>query len=416
MDRESAVSRNFFLALVLSVAIIIVAVVIALLLFPPAPGGVPSFSANAESSGGFVYLYHDGGDDLFEGTTAFLVNGRQVPRNAVTYLHGQDWPWSEGETIRLDHPAAGTPETVEVLSVRGGEQVVVYSYQWKAPPTLIPTATGTPGSIPQTPPGIPGGTTVPATPPAAPVPPVARFSGSPREGGAPLTVQFEDLSSGEPNSWLWSFGDGGGSSEKSPSHLYVEPGDYSVGLTVSNSLGSNTRIQSSYITVSGAAVQDVYLESGTAYLLPAGSFMFRVTGPGASIKIGGKEYLFEDGDQVELYPGDVTTGTISVNQEGIAEFSFSDVRMMVNGEEARNGIVSDIRVPGYDGLGSTMTIVIPSPDPTMVLFIDGRKVMPPGSGKIVLAGIGAESSDGMFLSAKSGSLSFTGSAGISTME
>src|SRR5512139_839911 len=101
MDRESAVSR-IFLALILSVVIIIVAVVIALLLFPPAPGGIPSFSANAENSGGMVYLYHDGGEDLSEGSTIFLINSRQVPRNAVTFLHGQHSPWTERETIRLD--------------------------------------------------------------------------------------------------------------------------------------------------------------------------------------------------------------------------------------------------------------------------------------------------------------------------
>jgi PKD repeat protein len=422
MDRESAVSR-IFLALILAVAIIIVAVVVVFLLFPPVSGGIPSFSANAESSGSLVYLYHDGGDDLFEGTTAFLVNGRQVSRNAVTYLHGQDWPWSEGETIRLDVPAAGTPQTVEVLYVRGGEQVVVYSQQLTVGPTPSPTATRLPESVPPTPPGTPGGISVttpatagPTSPATEPVPPAALFTGSPREGGSPLTVQFKDLSIGEPDTWLWSFGDGKGSPERNPSHLYVEPGNFTVGLTVSNSQGSNTRIQSSYITVVGTMGQSVYLQSSTAYLLPDGSFQFRVTGPGASIKIGGTEYLFAEGDRVELFPGDVTTGTISVNQEGISEFSFSDVRMMVNGTTVREGIVSAIRVPDYDGLKSTMTIMIPSPDPAMLLFVDGRKVMPPGSGKIVLAGIGAEGSDGLFLSAKTGSLSFSGSAGISTGE
>ncbi|NTV00507.1 MAG: PKD domain-containing protein [Methanoregulaceae archaeon] len=208
-------------------------------------------------------------------------------------------------------------------------------------------------------------------------------------------------------------GEGRGSPEKNPSYVYGEPGDYTVSLTVSNSQGSNTRIQSSYITVKELTVQDVYLESSTASVLPGGSFRFVVTGPGGTIKIGGTEYRFQDGDVVELYPGDVTSGTISVNGEGIAEFSFSDVRMTVNGVEVRKGIVSDIRVPDYRGLSSTLTIVVPSPDPLMILFVDELKVRPPGSGKIVLSGIGPDGSGGMYLDAKSGSLSFTGSAGVS---
>jgi hypothetical protein len=105
-----------------------------------------------------------------------------------------------------------------------------------------------------------------------------------------------------------------------------------------------------------------------------------------------------------------------VNQQGIAEFSFSDVRMIVNGEEVRKGIVSGISVPDYSGLSSTMTIIAPSPDPLMILFVDGIKVKPPAAGRIIFAGIGPESSGGMYLEAKSGSLSFTGGAGVSTLE
>ncbi len=416
MDRESAVSR-IFLALILSVVIIIVAIVIALLLFPPSPGGIPSFSANAESSGGMVYLYHDGGDDLLEGSTTFFVNGIQVPRNAVTFLHGQDWPWTEGETIRLDEQVSGPPEQVEVVYVKGDDRAVVYSHSWEATPAPPPPVTVVTGSISPTPTvtAIPTVITArPTPPPTTTVLPEARFSGNPRDGSSPLTVQFEDLSTGEPDSWLWKFGDGRGSSERNPTHVYVDPGVYTVSLAVSNGQGSNTRIQSSYITVKTPVVQDIYLQSSTAYVLKGGSFRFLVTGPGGSIKIGGKEYAFRVGDWVELYPGDVTSGTISVNEAGISEFSFSDVLMMVNGGEMRKGIVSDIGVPDYGGLSSTMTVVVPSPDPLMELFVDGVKVKSPSSGEIVLGGIGPESSGKMHLSTKIGSLSFTGSAGVST--
>ncbi len=59
-------------------------------------------------------------------------------------------------------------------------------------------------------------------------PPVADFSGSPTSGVAPLTVNFSDLSSGNPTSWSWTFGDGGSSTAQNPSYQYDDPGTYTV--------------------------------------------------------------------------------------------------------------------------------------------------------------------------------------------
>jgi PKD repeat protein len=434
MERESAVSRNIFLALIVSVVIIVAAVVIVFVLFPPAPVAVPAFSANAERSGTLVYLYHDGGDPLQERTTAFRINGMIVPKDAVSFLHGQNWPWTEGETIRIDDPAVGSPGDVEVLYTGGKTGVVVYSSQFTAlpattPVTPVPSIMGAqtpvqPTGIPATPaipPTMPvSSSTTPITVPATPVttstgtgprPPVALFSASPREGTAPLQVQFTDLSSGSPDQWIWNFGDGSGANEKNPSHLYPEPGNYTVSLAVSNSFGSNTRIQSSEIVVASTAMHEVYLQqSSTGYLLPDGYFQFVVTGPGASIKIGGPEYQFHQGDLVQLFPGDVSSGSITVNQNGIVGFSFTDVRMLVNGKAVRAGTVSGISVPSYSGLKSTFTIVIPPGDASMQLFVDATKVPPSYPEQITISGLGADSSGSMFLSTKTMSITFHGGA------
>jgi PKD repeat protein len=63
-------------------------------------------------------------------------------------------------------------------------------------------------------------------------------------------VQFTDKSTNTPTSWAWSFGDGGTSTAKNPSHTYTKEGTYTVKLTVSNKCGSDTEIKDNYITVS----------------------------------------------------------------------------------------------------------------------------------------------------------------------
>ena len=75
------------------------------------------------------------------------------------------------------------------------------------------------------------------------------FSGNPLEGTVPLAVQFEDLSSGEIDSYAWSFGDGGTSEEQHPTHVYEDVGDYTVSLTVTGGSGSVTETKEDYIQV-----------------------------------------------------------------------------------------------------------------------------------------------------------------------
>lgn len=61
----------------------------------------------------------------------------------------------------------------------------------------------------------------------------ANFSGAPRSGVNPLSVTFKDLSSGNPDTWNWSFGDNSTSNEQNPIHTYSVSGLYTVELTAS---------------------------------------------------------------------------------------------------------------------------------------------------------------------------------------
>jgi len=80
-------------------------------------------------------------------------------------------------------------------------------------------------------------------------PPEADFIGKPTCGPAPLSVNFTDTSSGNPDSWSWSFGDGAGSTTKNPIHIFTKPGKYSISLKVGNPGGNDSKTRNDYITV-----------------------------------------------------------------------------------------------------------------------------------------------------------------------
>ncbi|MDD1705698.1 MAG: PKD domain-containing protein [Methanoregulaceae archaeon] len=83
-------------------------------------------------------------------------------------------------------------------------------------------------------------------------PPAANFTANRTSGSAPLAVAFTDLSTGFPESWTWSFGDGTSSSEQNPVHRYTTAGFFTVNLTVTNTEGSDTLSRSDYIQVTSS--------------------------------------------------------------------------------------------------------------------------------------------------------------------
>lgn len=85
-------------------------------------------------------------------------------------------------------------------------------------------------------------------------PPVASFVSSGTSGAKPLTVKFVDSSTHSPTSWVWSFGDGGSSTEQNPTHVYATKGKYTVTMTATNSGGSNTVTKDDYVSVSEESV------------------------------------------------------------------------------------------------------------------------------------------------------------------
>lgn len=71
--------------------------------------------------------------------------------------------------------------------------------------------------------------------------PTADFVVDQVSGQAPLSVGFENRSSGEILEWFWDFGNGETSTDPNPTHLYDNAGTYTVTLTVSDDQFSDSR-------------------------------------------------------------------------------------------------------------------------------------------------------------------------------
>nr|WP_303716367.1 NosD domain-containing protein [Methanoculleus marisnigri] len=84
--------------------------------------------------------------------------------------------------------------------------------------------------------------------------PVAGFTANVTAGEAPLAVQFNDTSTGNPSSWLWTFGDGNTSTGQHPVHTYTLPGNYTVTLSVDG--GLSTATEPGYIKVTPVHLGD----------------------------------------------------------------------------------------------------------------------------------------------------------------
>ncbi len=86
--------------------------------------------------------------------------------------------------------------------------------------------------------------------------PVADFSAPIRtKCEPPLTVNFQDLSTGGAVSWQWDFGDGNTSTIQNPAHTYTGYGSFTVTLIAANAFGcTNTIVKTNYIRIQRASI------------------------------------------------------------------------------------------------------------------------------------------------------------------
>ena len=167
--------------------------------------------------------------------------------------------------------------------------------------------------------------------------PVAAFSSEASTSGeVPFTVNFTDASSstGSPiSTWSWDFGDGGTSTQPSPTHTFTEAGIYEVTLQVTNSDGL---LDSTAITLSAHVSMPLTI---TGSLQDA-----RGTPP---IDLSAPVSL-------RLYQADGTTPVITTNGTGAGSNTFTitagaNINLTTSAQLTAPGIVVEINDGGTPG-------------------------------------------------------------------
>ncbi|HSO01575.1 MAG TPA: PKD domain-containing protein, partial [Gaiellaceae bacterium] len=119
---------------------------------------------------------------------------------------------------------------------------------------------------------------------AAPTASVTYQPPSPVNGGE---IDFTDTSTdsdGSVESWAWSFGDGGTSTERHPTHVYLGPGTYPVTLTVTDDDGS-----------SGSVTEDVVVGTADPGTAPVALFRADVAGRDVAALANGGTVVADSG-------------------------------------------------------------------------------------------------------------------------
>ena len=88
----------------------------------------------------------------------------------------------------------------------------------------------------------------------------AAFTPDKTSGVFPLTIAFNDRSTGSPSTWSWDFGDGTTSTDQSPSHTYTAAGKYNVSLSISDGTNSDSTTKNEIVWAT--AEQDILWEEG----------------------------------------------------------------------------------------------------------------------------------------------------------
>lgn len=161
----------------------------------------------------------------------------------------------------------------------------------------------------------------------------ADFTASPQSGSTPLTVQFSDTSTGNPETWSWDFGDGSpAATTRNPLHTYTGAGTYSVTLTASKRTGgssSDTAGRAGYITVTAPvnpvpAIVPAATETATPTASPTGSLAVSSDPSSAAVYL---DNIVRGATPVTLSGLDPGTYAVKLVRTGYPDYASSETIM-----------------------------------------------------------------------------------------
>lgn len=155
------------------------------------------------------------------------------------------------------------------------------------------------------------------------------FRAFPTKGPGPMMVRFQNFTTGHTIRYLWDFGDGATSLEKSPTHTYLSEGKYTVKLNIITSTGAQgVQTKKDYIEVNqDESLPFFYVDSvsqpysiKTAAQLTAGgtptqpkTFLFVDQTDGDIVQ---RNWVFGDGNQLAQEDPDIHTATHTFTEPG----------------------------------------------------------------------------------------------------
>ena len=181
---------------------------------------------------------------------------------------------------------------------------------------------------------------------------IADFLASPGYQSDPLSVQFFDMSRGEPGTWLWNFGDNATSDLQNPVHRFSQPGMYDVTLTVARGDGAwKTMTEFDVLDTRQAAESQLLVDTIRTGSIKKGSFLsFVSTDNNSSVTVNGKQVPLPAGSLVKIRANTDTTGTLSLRSSNILGCSLADATLFMNGTQGARGSFSDCFVPSVQSL------------------------------------------------------------------
>ena len=207
---------------------------------------------------------------------------------------------------------------------------------------------------------------------------IADFLVSSGNQSDPFSVQFFDLSRGDPTVWLWDFGDNATSALQHPVHRYIQQGNYNVTLTVTRGDGasSSTTAYDVMDTRQDSEIQ-VLVDTIRDGIIKKGSFLsFVSTDDKSSVAVNGAPTKLPAGSLVKIRADSDTTGTITLRSSNILGCSMADGTLFVNGDQAAIGRFSDCFIPSVRNYHANITFAIkPTLGEVRQIIINGNKIL-----------------------------------------